>query len=99
MGSVYRFESELFVSSPEASWVFAALPPDVADEIVDAVPRRRGFGSVRVAVGIASSEWETSIFPSTQMRTYLLPVKRSIREREHVDVGDTVAITLEVIDG
>jgi hypothetical protein len=77
----FNFRGELFqtVETANGAWVFAALPTDRADEILELETRRSGFGSVRVAVHLGTSEWQTSIFPSKEHGTYLLPVKKSIR--------------------
>lgn len=97
MGQAYSFTGNLCLASAEAAWVFVALPVDVSDEIHDLVPRRPGFGSVRVAVRIGTNDWETSIFPSKEMGTYLLPVKRAVREQEQIDTGDSVDVKLRLI--
>lgn len=96
MGAVYSFENELYEAAAEAAWVFVTLPVEAADDISESVPRRRGFGSVRVTARIGSSEWNTSIFPSKADRSYVLPVKRAIRERERVEAGDTVQVTIRL---
>ena len=78
---------------------FAGGGVDDADvQILDlADGLRRGFGSVRVRATIGSSTWTTSIFPSSGAG-YVLPVKRSIRVAEALDVGDVVTVTVELID-
>ncbi|WP_054056287.1 DUF1905 domain-containing protein [Alloactinosynnema sp. L-07] len=82
------------------SWVFVSLPVDVSDEIRDIadVSPRRGFGSVRVRVGIGASTWTTSIFPDAARGRYVLPVKRAVRKAEALDPGDTASVTVELID-
>ena len=77
------------------SWVFVNLPDDVADEIEDAAPEpRRGFGAVRVEVTVGASTWRTSVFPSKEAKTFVLPVKRAILKAEKLAVGETVAVSL-----
>jgi hypothetical protein len=49
-----------------------------------------------VHVRIGSSEFDTSIFPSDD--SYVLPVKRAVRDREGIDRGDPVAVELEVVE-
>ena len=46
MASEFSFEAELFPWDGPAAWVFAALPPDLAD-VIDEIhePTGRGFGS------------------------------------------------------
>jgi hypothetical protein len=79
------------------AWVFAHLRARESEEIRDlAGGLRRGFGSLRVRATIGSSTWTTSIFPGRA--GYVLPVKRSIRVAEALDVGDTPTVTLELID-
>lgn len=93
----FSFEGRLFEEAVEAAWVFVALPSDVADEIAEGVPRRSGFGSVRVAAQIGATEWATSIFPSKSLRSYVLPVKRAVRDLERVQTGDLVTVTIAIV--
>ena len=81
----------------ENPWVFITLPKEHADEIADLVPRRPGFGSVRVHVRIGETEWATSLFPDRSLGSYVLPVKRSVRDREQLAVGDVVEVAVRVI--
>jgi hypothetical protein len=79
------------------SWIFVSLPVDASGEIRDlAGGSRRGFGSLRVRVTVGGSTWTTSIFPGSG--SYVLPVKRSVREAEALDVGDIATVTVELID-
>jgi len=48
---------------------------------------------VRATIG--SSTWTTSIFPGSGTG-YVLPVKRSIRLAESLDVGDVATVTVEL---
>ena len=95
----YRFTAELWLHAGEAAWYFVTLPIDVADEIDDmTVGATRGFGSVRVRVTVGSTTWATSIFPSKQAESFLLPVKKAVRTAERIDEGDQVEIDLELVD-
>jgi len=92
----YAFAAELYLWQARTdSWVFLNLPEDVADEIEDAAPEpRRGFGAVRVEVTVGGSTWRTSVFPSKQDATFVLPVKRAILRAESLAVGDTIDVSL-----
>ena len=94
----YRFNAELWEYGGEASWVFVTLPREESDEIADMVPWRPGFGSVKVEVSIGETTWSTSLFPSKELSAYVLPVKRSVRESEGIDIGDEVVITLRLVE-
>ena len=95
----YNFSAELYLWEARVdSWVFANLPEDIADEIEDAAPEpRRGFGAVKVEVTVGSSTWRTSVFPSKQDATFVLPVKRAILKAEKLAVGDSVRISLRTV--
>jgi len=95
----YNFSAELYLWEARVdSWVFANLPEDVADEIEDAAHEpRRGFGAVKVEVTVGSSTWRTSVFPSKQDATFVLPVKRAILKAEKLAVGDSVRISLRTV--
>jgi len=96
-----EFEGELWLwaarqATEPGSWHFVSLPFALADEIeASAVPR--GFGSVRVEVTVGSSTWRTSVFPSAEEKTYVLPVKKAVRVAEGLDAGDTCRVSLRVV--
>ena len=61
------------------------------------IGRRRGFGSVRVKVQFGATTWSTSLFPDKAARSYVLPIRRSVRDQEELAVGDLVQVTLRVV--
>ena len=98
---VHTFEGQLYAWREEEpdSWVFVNLPTDLSDEIDEALSSPpRAFGSVRVAVQCGDTEWTTSLFPSKEAGTYVLPVKKAVRRKEDVEAGDTACFTLTVLD-
>lgn len=92
------FDAVLFPWDSNPSFVFAALPTDDADAINDVIAHTGGFGSVKVKVFLGGSTWSTSLFPSKEMETYVLPLKKAIRKAEGVEVGDVAAITVEIVN-
>ena len=93
----WTFDAALFPGSEDdATWVFLAVPADVDEEIRLLSGPRQGFGSVRVEVTLGDSTWRTSVFPS-KARGFVLPVKKEVRRRAGVDVGDTIAVTLRLV--
>ena len=81
------------------SWTFVSLPGEASQEIRDLVGgRRRGFGSVRVRATVGGTSWTTSIFPDGSHNTYVLPIKRTVRRAEDLDVGDTATVTVELVE-
>ena len=96
---MHRFTAELWRHEGEASWWFVTVPPEVADDLREVVGAGRpGFGSVRVEVTVGATTWRTSVFPDSRRGTYLLPVKKDVRTREHLDDGAPVPVALEVVE-
>lgn len=94
-GIRYEFSSTLFPwEARRELWVFARVPLEISEEIHDAPHPPAGFNSVKVTATLGSSRWSTSIFPESD-GTYVLAVKKAIRTREGVDLGDTVRIGIE----
>ena len=101
MAHRYRFTSPLWIweASGEGSWHFVTLPEDHADEIKAIADGavRRGFGSVRVEVTVGPSTWRTSLFPSKESGSYVLPVKKAVRTAAGVEDGDDVDVDLVLL--
>jgi Domain of unknown function (DUF1905) len=95
-----EFEAELWLWDARRAdtWTFISVPTELSDEIRDrAAPLPpAGFGSVRVAVTIGRSTWQTSVFPGDDGR-YGLPIKKAVRRAEGVEAGDRVRVRLEVL--
>lgn len=58
---------------------------------------RRGFGSVRVEVTVGPTTWCTSIFPSKESGSYVLPVKKAVRAAAEAEEGDDVDVELVLL--
>ena len=97
--SRFVFRAEVWRHKGTGGWHFVSLPDDAADEIEETHGQRaRGFRSLRVDVTIGDTSWATSIFPDTKLGTYLLAVKRAVREAEGLTDGSAAAVTLVIKD-
>lgn len=95
----FRFDATLWRWQGNAAWHFVTLPHDVADDIEDlAAPGGRGFGSVRVQVTVGETTWQTSLFPDSKAKSYVLPVKRGVRDTEDLTEGDHVHLAILLLD-
>lgn len=92
-GILFRWESR------RDDWFFVPLDAEVSADIREVPRPGRGFGSVPVQATVGSSQWRTSIFPDATRGVYVLPIKRSVRDREGISEGDTVHVRLDVHDG
>lgn len=88
-------------SGGKTSWHFMTIPSDISDEIYFATKLRnygqsRGFGSIKVSVQIGKTHFETSLFPSSKDKTYLLPINAKVRKAENIGAGDEIEINLKL---
>ncbi|MDO8364390.1 MAG: DUF1905 domain-containing protein [Actinomycetota bacterium] len=98
--SAYEFTAPLWKWQGDgtASWRFVTLPFDVTDEIDDITTGRQGgFGSVPVKVTVGRTTWTTSVFPSKEQKSFILPVKAPVRKAEGLSDGNAVAVHLELV--
>ena len=96
-----EFETEVFRwdAREDSHWYFAAVPPELSEDIREIPRPYRGFGSVRVRARVGASEWSTSIFPDARTGSYVLPLKKAVRDAEGLVDGGAVVVQLDVIDG
>jgi hypothetical protein len=91
------FRAPLWRYKGAAAWHFVTLPKRQADEVRDLMGGGgSAFGSLRVTARIGGTRWDTSIFPSREHASYLLPVKAQVRKAEAVQDGDLVAVELSI---
>jgi hypothetical protein len=78
-------------------WTFVSLPAAVTEEIQDlAGDLPRGFGAVRAHVRVGTRQWWTSVFPQSADSAYVLPIKKSVRDANGLDLGDDVRVWLQL---
>jgi hypothetical protein len=97
----FTFDAQLWLWDARRgeSWTFVSLPVAASEEIRElAGATARGFGSVRVRATVGDATWATSIFPDGARGSYSLPIKKAVRTAEALAVGDTVTVTVELVD-
>ena len=78
-------------------WTFVSLPTTATEEIREiAGDLPRGFGAVRAHARIGAKQWWTSVFPQNADGQYVLPVKKSVRTANDLELGDDVAVWLQL---
>ena len=98
---MFRFQAPVWKWSGEGptSWFFITLPFDITDEIDEiATEAKRGFGSVRVKASIGNTTWATSLFPSKEQKSFILPVKAAVRKAEALVDGTVANVRVQLVD-
>ena len=93
----YRFTASLWPwdAKQDGSWWFITVPDDVSDEIEERHGASAGgFGSIKVEVTVGRTTWRTSLFPSSEQRAYVLPVKKPVRVAEALEEGEPFELSL-----
>ena len=97
MGVRISFEAEVYRwEARTESWFFVNVPAEISQDLRELPAPPRGFGSLRVEARIGTTTWRTSIFPGRE--AYSLPLKKAVREREHLVEGGTAHVHLDVLE-
>lgn len=89
------FTGEIIYWRGPAPFLFVAVPQALSDGIkAISSSVTYGWGVIPVRGRIGETEWKTSLFPKNGL--YLVPIKMSVQRAENLDVGDHVAIRLEI---
>lgn len=98
LNTTFSLKSKVWLYTGEAAWHFVTLPRKESEYIQMAFEGvKRGWGSLRVRVKIREVEWVTSIFPDKKREGYLLPLKSDIRKKLNIHCGDTLELTLTIL--
>ena len=94
----YKTRSKVWLYDGPAAWHFITLSGKQSSEIAClAAHCRSAWGSIRVIATVGRTSWKTSIFPDKKRGGYLLPLKSAVRTKEKIELGNTVAVTIELL--
>lgn len=94
-----KFTTELWEWQGQGAWCFLSVPKKYYATLKDvSTGPKHGFGSLRVEASIGKSAWKTSIFSDNKSGTFLLPVKKDVRKKENIAIGDIVKTNLRLVD-
>ena len=98
MLTVYETKGKVIEYPGMASWHFISVPKKESASITATFgDMKGGFGSLRVIATVGKTKWKTSIFPDSKTAIYLLPLKKEVRIKERILVGDTVEFSVEIL--
>lgn len=66
-------------------------------EYIEKYARKSRNGLVKIEATIGKTSWQTSLLPFKKDNTYLIALKKEVRNREGIMVGDTVKICFKLI--
>jgi hypothetical protein len=71
-------------------WTFVSLPAAVTEDVRDLA------GAVRTHARVGTTQWWTSVFPQESTGPYVLPIKRSVRTANGLELGDDVTVWVQL---
>lgn len=90
-----KFKSKVWQYPGMSGWYFVNLPKVESGKIKENKKiSKRGWGSVKVKASIGKTSWESSIFPDKKSGTYLLPLKKEVRNKEGIQDADFVSVQI-----
>ena len=90
-----EFTGTIWVWKGPAPWYFVTVPQSESVELKEILGMvTYGWGMVPARVRIGRTEWKTALWPKDGH--YIVPIKASVREAEHIDEGDKVSVRLEI---
>lgn len=92
---IIEFEGVIIYWRGPAPFLFITIPeaPSNALKTISSVVTY-GWGVIPARAQIGKTEWKTSLFPKDGR--YLVPIRMNVQKSEHLEVGDQVAIRIEV---
>ncbi len=71
-------------------WHFVNIPREQYEIIRAHYPR----GMVHISATLGKTSWDTALFPHTNTKSYILPIKQVVRKKENIWAGDLVTIKI-----
>lgn len=90
-----RFRGEVWHWRGPSPFHFVTVPPEESAQIQDVAPAvTYGWGVIPVRGVVGETGFTTSLFPKDG--GYALPLKVAVRRAEGIEIGDVVAVRLEL---
>jgi len=84
---------KVFVWPGEMGWHFVYLDKKIAEKIKK-IAKTYGSGFVKIRATVGKTSWDTALFPYKKENTFLVALKRDIRMKEGIYVGDEINISI-----
>ncbi|MBU3668721.1 MAG: DUF1905 domain-containing protein [Candidatus Taylorbacteria bacterium] len=83
--------------SETTSWYFVEIPKEISEQIRVGKVKPKSFGVVKIEARIGKVVWHTALFFNSRTKTYIVPIKKSIRRQCGVQDGDTVCLVFKIL--
>lgn len=95
--SSYSFKAKLWKHDGPSGWFFVSVPIATSKRIRRShLSSEEGWGRLKTKATIGRTSWQTAVWFDSKRGRYLLPVKKTIREKEGIKPNKTVSVQLEL---
>lgn len=96
MKKVYKFSGTVNKFPMEIAWYFVYVPKEITEEIFSKVNlRATPFKFLPIYATLEGIKWETALLPHGKMQ-FFIAIKKDVRKKTFVDVGDKVEISFSL---
>jgi hypothetical protein len=74
----------------DMGWHFITIPRDYYETIRNEHPK----GMVHIIATIGDLSWNTALFPHMKSKSFILPIKKSIRKEMNIWEGESISIMI-----
>ena len=89
----YKFKAKVRKWPGDGPWHFVNIDKKMSEEIREAC----GKGMIRIRTTIGQTTWDNVLFPHKISNSYILAVKKIVRQNESIFEGDEIKIKFRVI--
>lgn len=93
MENPYKIKAKVWLYPGLGGWHFVNVDKKISEKI----RAKYGKGMVKILARIGKTEWNTALFPESRSRAYLISIKKAVRQKEEILIGDEVKISFKVI--
>jgi hypothetical protein len=93
MKKVYTYTLRVWLWPGSMPWHFVTLPKDLFTQLRSKLPK----GMIKVKATLGKTSWDTSLFPHSKDGSFIMPIKKSVREKEGIFARDEVRVRIELI--
>ncbi len=89
----FKIKAQVWRWPGNGGWHFITLDRELTEKIRE----KYGKGMIKINAHVGKSFWQTSLFPHTKDRTYLICIKKVIRQKEGIYEGEVVTVKFEIL--
>lgn len=104
MSKVYKFQGRISVFNMEDGWHFVAVPPEITNEkkIKEKLSSFKGWKFLPILAKVGKTEWKTALLPlgkhSIIPNQKFIAIKKDVRKKEGLQMGEIIKLSFKIID-